>query len=69
MRIWYDILADLLVNLAAGWFGAVFIAPNFFGIRSPLDWIVLTGDFVMGIVSLSIAMRLKRAAKMRRKNV
>lgn len=64
---WLKAIADLLINLSAGWFGAILIAPNFSSLKYPFDLIILTGNLVIGIVSIVIAVRLKRLAK-RNKN-
>lgn len=64
---WLETGADLLINLSAGWFGAILIAPNFTSLEYPFDLIILTQDLAIGIVSLVIAVRLKRLAK-RNKN-
>ncbi|MEK7090937.1 MAG: hypothetical protein AAB887_00335 [Patescibacteria group bacterium] len=64
----YGVLSDLFVNLAAGWFGAVFIVPNFSQLGLPANWLVLTIDIVLGILSLVLALRLKKNAKRRNKN-
>lgn len=57
------ILSELLVDLAAGWFGAVFIVPNFTKIRSPFNLAILTGGILAGILSLAIAFRLRKFSK------
>ncbi|MBI2310130.1 hypothetical protein HYU89_04520 [Candidatus Collierbacteria bacterium] len=57
----------MLINLAAGWFGSVTIVPNFTGLEFPFNLIVLTQNIVNGIVSLAVAVRLKKWSK-RRKN-
>ena len=64
---WLEAIADLLINLAAGWFGSVIIVPNFTGLEFPFNLIVLTQNVVNGIVSLAVAVRLKKWSK-RRKN-
>ena len=64
---WLEAIADLLINLAAGWFGTVLIVPNFSGVEYPDNLKILTTDIVLGIVSLIIAVKLKRTAKRRRK--
>ena len=60
---WFSIGSDLSVNLAAGWLGVAFIVPNFFGIRSPLNFLILTGDIFMAIVFLVTAFKLKKLSK------
>lgn len=58
VSVWNNTLADLLINLSAGWFGAVFIIPAFsnFTFQSvPL----LTIDFLLGILFLRLAYKLR----------
>lgn len=61
--IWFGVLADLLINLSAGWFGAAFIVPNFSGLWWPYNLVVLTGDILVGIVSLVAAFKLRKWLK------
>lgn len=58
--VWFTVISDLFVNLSAGWFGVVLIAPNFLTKKSPLKYFLLTSDIVAGIVSLVIAFELKK---------
>jgi len=60
---WFEIFSDLLVNLAAGWFGAVIIVPNFSGINPPFNLLILTGNVLAGILSLVAAFKLRRLSK------
>jgi len=60
---WLEAIADLLINLAAGWFGAIFIVPNFSGLPYPLNVLVLTQDLIVGIVTLIAAIKLRRLAR------
>ena len=64
---WLEAIADLLINLAAGWFGVVVIVPNFGGLDDTRSFLLLTEDLVAGIVSLILAVRLKRLVKRRKK--
>ena len=59
-KIWSLIFSDLLVNLAAGWFGAILIVPNYSSARGKTKIIVLISDFVSAILCLAIAFLLKR---------
>ena len=58
-----EILSEMFVNLAAGWFGAIFIVPNYMGLKETWNYWVLTEDFVMGIISIMIALRLRLKTK------
>lgn len=60
---WFHIGSDLSINLAAGWLGVAFIVPNFSGILSPFNFLVLTGDIFMAILFLVIAFKLKKISK------
>ena len=57
------VLSELFVNLAAGWFGAVFIVPNFSGLKLPFNLFVLTMDILLGIFSLVVAFKLRKLSK------
>jgi hypothetical protein len=57
------VISDLLINFSAGWFSAVFILPNFIGIHSFFDLSILTGNLVVGIVSLYIGYKLRKLCK------
>lgn len=50
-RNWNYILSDLFVNLAAGWFGAVYIESSL----SNTDFLALLNKFILGIISLGYA--------------
>lgn|GEM_PF-5465641 len=60
---WLEAIADLLINLSAGLFGAILIVPNFSGSEFPANLIILTVDFVGGIFNLLIAVRIRKAVK------
>lgn len=59
-KILFSVLADFSINLAAGWFGAVIIVPNFSGINWPYNILILTADVLAGIFSLVIAIELRK---------
>ena len=50
-----SIIADLFVNLSAGWIGAVIIVPNFTSEKGKRKWLILTGDIFAAILFLFIA--------------
>lgn len=60
---WRAIFSDLLVNLAAGWFGSVLIAPNFSPLSLPEGLAILTVDIIAGTLCLLTAYRLKKSIK------
>jgi hypothetical protein len=52
--------AGVLTNLAAGWFGAVLIFPQFIEFRSPGEaLVVLTYSMCFGILSMLAASRIE----------
>ena len=58
--VWFGILSDLFINLAAGWFGAVFIVPLQSKRFRQLDWLILTVNLSLGILALIAAFELRR---------
>jgi len=48
-------LSQLFINLAAGWFGVVFIIPGITQLNSFADFLWLTRNILFGILSLLIA--------------
>lgn len=61
MRIWFSIVSDLFINLAAAWFALVLIEPYI----SPTSAhpVLLTTRFLVGILSLVIAKKLKEESE------
>lgn len=62
-NLWLNSISDLLINLSAGWFGAVFIVPVFSDSSLIFSLPVLTGDFIMGILFLVGAIELRKIGK------
>ncbi len=58
-NIWITAISDLLINLSAGWFGAVIIVPNFSRQKGTKRWLILTGDLLAGIVCLAMAVAFR----------
>jgi len=58
---WLSVLSDLFINLAAGWFGAVLIVPNFIKTKSSKNIAVLTADLIFGILCLVIGYFFRNA--------
>lgn len=56
------VLSGFFTDLAAGWFGAMIIVPNFSGLNTPNDYALLMFDVLFGIVSLMVAFQLEGAA-------
>ena len=54
-----DVFSDLFINLAAGWFGVVFIVPGITQFRTFDDYFWLTKNVGFGMVSLYISIILK----------
>lgn len=57
---WLSVLSELLVNLAAGWFGAAVIVPQSFENFSQVSLIVLLVNVGFGMFSLVIAYKLRK---------
>ena len=57
--VFKKIIADLLVNLSAGWFGVIFIVPNFSGLNNVTEFTILTFDLIMAILCLVISYLFK----------
>lgn len=60
---WFEIISELLVNLSAGWFGAVLIVPIFAGREFPFNFAILTSDVLGGILSLVVALKLRKLSR------
>ena len=58
-KIWFLIASDILINLAAGWLGAVLIVPNFSNKRGVQRLVVLTIDLLFATVCILIAYYLR----------
>lgn len=56
---WLRVLSGLFVNLAAGWFGTIFITSLFFSQPSLTSTILLTRNLILGIVSLLTAVKIE----------
>ncbi len=54
--VWFEIVSELFVNLAAGWFAVVFIEPQLGTLKT--GWELLF-RFFLGITSLFIAKSLR----------
>lgn len=54
------VIAGVLTNLAAGWFGSVLIFPSLFEIKIPSTFVfVLTYSLGFGILSMLAAARIE----------
>lgn len=58
--VWGLSIADLLINLSAGWFGAVFIIPIATKLPKKLNLLLLTWNLFVGILSLTGAVELRK---------
>lgn len=54
------ILSGLCINLSAGWYGVVLIAPNFWPVGEFKNALVLTYDVLSGTLFLYFAFILER---------
>lgn len=57
---WNLIIADFLINIAAGWFGAIFISPNFTKAKRFARLAILIVDLLLAIFSLWVAHELRK---------
>jgi len=57
------ILSQLFTNLAAGWFGVVLIIPGVTKLGNFEDFLWLTKNLLLGILSLLVAMILSQKEK------
>ncbi len=62
MKGWLEIVSEVLINLAAGWFAVVFIEPQLSGF-TPQTFSNLTLRFTAGIVTLAVAKRFREEAQ------
>ena len=68
--LWFEIISEWLINLSAGWFGALMVELK---LVLPLDFVKffnLTTKLLFVIVSLALAKKLRQeAGKYGRKNI
>lgn len=58
------VLSELFTNLAAGWYGTIFIYPGFVGSKHFSEVLpLLTVNIVSGTLSLLLAFRLKEESQ------
>lgn len=57
--LWLEIISELLVNLAAGWFAVVLAFPLAFRPLPPHYLALLTANLAAGIMALFVAKRLR----------
>ncbi len=61
-----QILSELLINLAAGWYGAAVIIPIASLKPTVIDLSALTADIIFGTVCIIISYKLRVEIKKRR---
>jgi hypothetical protein len=54
-------IADWLINLSGSWFAVAIIVPPLAKKPPKLSLILLTGNLILGILSLSLAAQIKRS--------
>ena len=57
---WNQVLSEFLINIAAGWFGAVIIVPNFSDGKGKTKIAILIVDLVLVIVCLLAAFQIRK---------
>lgn len=60
--IWFAVFSDWLINLSAGWFGAAFIVSAFSNLPRRINFLLLTFDFCLSIISLVLAFKFRKLA-------
>jgi len=63
VRIWFEVISELFVNIAAAWFAFVFIENQLSTIHSVEDVFGLILRTLLGILSLFIAKFLREKAR------
>ena len=61
--MWFQILSELFVNFASGWFAVVFIEPQITPVRNVQDFGALIVRFGFGILSLLAAKYLRERSR------
>lgn len=61
--VWLEILSDLFVDLAAALLIVVFIEPIFVPLKTVEDFLALTSKFLLGILFLLLAKKLREDSK------
>ena len=60
-----ETLAELFTNLAAGWFGVIFITPGFTGTNTLSEFfLLLSRNLPLAILSLIVATRIREEVKL-----
>lgn len=63
-KTFFEIASELLVNLAAGWLGALLIVPGFVGVLSIKEYFqLLTVNLPFGILALIFALLFSEKGK------
>ena len=55
----FQLFSELLVNLAAGWFGVIFIAPQFQKLKGKKRTSALINNFFFGMLCVGVALWLR----------
>ena len=57
---WNAIISEFLINIAAGWFGAIFIVPIYSNTRARIKLALLIVNLIFVIVSLWLAFVIRK---------
>lgn len=60
---WLRVLSGLATNMSAGAFGLVIVFPNVLSITKQENFLILTGNLIVGILLLLVAVRLDEKIK------
>lgn len=60
---WLRVLSSLSTNMSAGAFGLVVISPSILNLTKQENFFILTGNLIVGILLLLVAVRLDENIK------
>jgi len=60
---WLRVLSGLSTNMSAGAFGLVVVFPNILNLTKQENFFILTGNLLVGILLLLVAVRLDEKVK------
>jgi len=63
VKVWFEVISDLFVNIAAAWFVAAFIETQFYSFHSQEDIFLLLFKILNGILSLFAAKYLREKSR------
>ena len=58
--VWFSVIADLLIDLSAGWLAAAAVMVVKYRATQPMNWALLTINVAIGIFALVMAFELRK---------